>query len=112
MKVSELIKALSEPTESNYSEKLNSSDHFPDPTKMVAEPKNEDSASAQPESVEESRIADDTANWDKAPLAQDPDKMVDNIIEDGFRAHNRLHIAAMAMQGILSNYNPELLKRR
>lgn len=26
-----------------------------------------------------------------------------NIIKDGFRGHNRLHIAAMAMQGILSN---------
>ena len=27
----------------------------------------------------------------------------DNIIKDGFSEHNRLHIAAMAMQGILSN---------
>lgn len=29
--------------------------------------------------------------------------MVDNIIKDGFRDHNRLHIAAMAMQGFLSS---------
>lgn len=27
----------------------------------------------------------------------------DNILKDGFREHNRLHIAAMAMQGILNN---------
>ena len=27
----------------------------------------------------------------------------DNIIKNGFREHNRLHIAAMAMQGMLSN---------
>lgn len=31
------------------------------------------------------------------------DEMVDNIIKDGFKNHNRLNIAAMAMQGILSN---------
>lgn len=30
-------------------------------------------------------------------------KMVDNIVKDGFREHNRLHIASLAMQGILSN---------
>lgn len=28
----------------------------------------------------------------------------DRIVKDGFRGHNRLHIAAMAMQGILSNF--------
>lgn len=27
----------------------------------------------------------------------------DRIVKDGFRGHNRLHIAAMAMQGILAN---------
>lgn len=29
-------------------------------------------------------------------------EMVDNILKDGFREHNRLHIAAMAMQGLLN----------
>lgn len=33
----------------------------------------------------------------------DPAKMMDGIIKDGFEAHNRLHIAAMALQGIISN---------
>lgn len=31
------------------------------------------------------------------------DKQFDNIIKDGFKNHNRLNIAAMAMQGMLSN---------
>lgn len=31
------------------------------------------------------------------------DEMVDNIIMRGFENHNRLHVAAMAMHGILSN---------
>lgn len=31
------------------------------------------------------------------------DEMVDNIIKDGFKNHNRLHIAAMAMAGLLAN---------
>lgn len=31
------------------------------------------------------------------------DEMVDNIIKRGFKNHNRLHIAAMMMQGMLSN---------
>lgn len=34
---------------------------------------------------------------------QDVDKHFDNILKDRFRDYNRLHIAAMAMQGILSN---------
>ena len=34
---------------------------------------------------------------------QDVDKHFDNILKDGFHDHDRLHIAAMAMQGILSN---------
>lgn len=29
--------------------------------------------------------------------------MIDSIIKEGFREHNRLRIAAMAMQGLLSN---------
>lgn len=33
----------------------------------------------------------------------DPAKQFDNIIKDNFRDHNRLQIAAMAMQGLLSN---------
>lgn len=36
------------------------------------------------------------------------DEMIDSIIKEGFRKHNRLYIAAMAMQGILSNQ--QLLK--
>lgn len=35
--------------------------------------------------------------------SQEADKHSDNILKDSFRNHNRLHIAAMAMQGILSN---------
>ncbi len=35
-------------------------------------------------------------------IAQDHD-MVDGIIKHGFKNHNRLHIAAMMMQGMLSN---------
>ena len=34
--------------------------------------------------------------------------MIDSILKDGFREHNRLYVAAMAMQGILSNQ--QLLK--
>lgn len=30
-------------------------------------------------------------------------EMVDKIIKDGFKNHNRLHIAAMAMEGLLAN---------
>lgn len=33
----------------------------------------------------------------------DPAKMMDGIIKDSFREHNRLQIASMAMQGILAN---------
>lgn len=33
------------------------------------------------------------------------DKQFDNIIKDGFKNHNRLHIAAMAMAGLLANTN-------
>lgn len=39
-------------------------------------------------------------------LSQDPancDKKVDDILSPGFREHNRLHIAAMAMAGLLAN---------
>lgn len=32
-----------------------------------------------------------------------PAKIVDNILKDSFHEHNRLHVAAMAMQGMLSN---------
>lgn len=47
-------------------------------------------------------LSQETANCDKYHIG-DANKMIDNIIKDGFREHNRLHIAAMAMQGILSN---------
>ncbi len=33
----------------------------------------------------------------------DPAKMMDGIVKDGFREHNRLHIAAMLAAGILAN---------
>lgn len=33
------------------------------------------------------------------------DKEFDNILKNGFREHNRLHIAAMMMQGLLANPN-------
>lgn len=39
------------------------------------------------------------------------DEMVDNIIKDGFHEHNRLHIASLAMAGLLANqqfYNHRL----
>lgn len=32
-----------------------------------------------------------------------------HILKDGFREHNRLHIAAMAMQGILANSHQEMV---
>lgn len=37
------------------------------------------------------------------PAKPKEDKHFDNILKDDFHDHNRLHIAAMAMQGILSN---------
>ena len=40
---------------------------------------------------------------DKCSSASTCDKQFDNIIKDGFRNHNRLHIAAMAMAGLLAN---------
>lgn len=45
---------------------------------------------------------------EKEPITQEEIEKVaqeraDNILKDGFREHNRLHIAAMAMQGILNN---------
>lgn len=41
----------------------------------------------------------------------DPAKQLDNILKGGFRDHNRLHIAAMAMQGILARIDdtPQLI---
>lgn len=33
------------------------------------------------------------------------DEMVDNIIKDGFKNHNRLHIAAILAAGMLANDN-------
>lgn len=37
------------------------------------------------------------------------DKHFDNILKDGFRDHNRLHIAAMIAQGIMANSNPQMV---
>lgn len=47
-------------------------------------------------------LSQDFANCDKGQFPG-PVKMVDGIIKDGFKNHNRLHIAAMAMQGLLAN---------
>lgn len=51
----------------------------------------------------------ETANTfaSEEPTATESDDF-NRIVKDGFRSHNRLHIAAMAMQGILSN--PSLVK--
>lgn len=64
-------------------------------------------------------LSQETANCDKCPKSVQKkhpvfghsvvkDEMIDSIIKDGFREHNRLYVAAMAMQGILSNQ--QLLK--
>ena len=64
-------------------------------------------------------LSQETANCDKCPKSVQKkhpgfghsvvkDEMIDSIIKEGFRKHNRLYIAAMAMQGILSNQ--QLLK--
>lgn len=37
-----------------------------------------------------------------AEQKEEADKQFDNILKDDFRDHNRLHIAAMAMQGLIS----------
>lgn len=94
--------------------------------KPYTEPKNKDLEFIRAESVKETRIADEetylrnlsqeTANCDKHSNntltdTQNAeidhivvkDEMVDNIIKDGFSKERRLNIAAMAMQGILSN---------
>lgn len=56
-----------------------------------------------PETVRNLRKSDEDSE-SEALLNQIPDtaKMVDNIIKDGFRDHNRLHIASIAMAGILA----------
>ena len=64
-------------------------------------------------------LSQETANCDKCPKSVQKkhpvfghsvvkDEMIDSIIKDGFREYNRLYVAAMAMQGILSNQ--QLLK--
>lgn len=55
------------------------------------------------ETVRNLRKSDEDSE-SEALLNQIPDtaKMVDNIIKDGFRDHNRLHIASIAMAGILA----------
>ena len=47
----------------------------------------------------------------KEPKPAEPkeDKHFDSILKDGFRDHNRLHIAAMAMQGILANSHQQIV---
>lgn len=64
--------------------------------------KNAQTASQAAESVKNSHeMASETENRESDHIA-DADKMFDGIVNQGFREHNRLHIAAMAMQAIIS----------
>ena len=68
------------------------------------ESKNKDSGFIRAESVKELRIASEETHLRN--LSQETancDKHFDNILKDGFLKERRLNIAAMAMQGILSN---------
>lgn len=56
------------------------------------------------ENLSEQKPAEEIANKAIEPV----EKHFDNILKDSFRNERRLNIAAMAMQGILSN--PQLLK--
>lgn len=68
------------------------------------EPNKEDSECLHAESVKESRIAsEETHLRNLSQETADCDKEFDAILKDSFREHNRLHIAAMAMQGIMTN---------
>ena len=49
-------------------------------------------------------LPDEEVKLAEPELRSDGTAHFDNIINYGFRNHNRLHIAAMALQGILSNY--------
>lgn len=51
------------------------------------------------------KSADVNSNRNLSQNIANCDKEFDNILKDGFRGHNRLHIAAMAMQGLLANPN-------
>lgn len=71
-----------------------------------SEPRKNDSEILHAESVKESRIADEETHLRN--LLQETancDKEFDTILKDSFREHNRLHIAAMMMQGLLANPN-------
>lgn len=73
------------------------------------EPEKEEYERLQAESVETLRIASEESHLrNLSQNIADCDKQFDNILKDGFLEHNRLYIAAMAMQGILSNQ--QLLK--
>lgn len=65
------------------------------------EPKKEDSQRLHAESVEESRIASEESHLRN--LSRGCNKDFDNFIKDGFREHNRLHIAAMVIASIMGN---------
>lgn len=51
--------------------------------------------------VESRKLSQETANCDKYHIG-DATEMIDNIVKDGFREQNRLHIAAMMAQAILT----------
>lgn len=75
---------------------------------LYTEPKNKDSEFIRAESVKEARIADEETHLRN--LSQETancDKHFDNILKDSFRNHNRLQIAAMAMQAILISEHRE-----
>lgn len=68
------------------------------------ESKDEESATLHAESVKESRIASEESHLRNfSQETANCDKRLDDILTDSFRNHNRLHIAAMAMQAILGN---------
>lgn len=68
-----------------------------------AEPKNEDSRRLHAESVKESRIASEESHLrNSSQETSNCDNHFDNILKDGFREHNRLHIAATIAAGWLA----------
>lgn len=107
----------------------------PDNLEPYTDPNNKDSEFIRAESVKEARIADEethlrnlsqeAANCDKHSnntltdtqnAEIDPfvvkDEMVDKIIKDGFREHNRLHVASIVMAGLLAGGKEKHLVRR
>ena len=75
------------------------------------EPKNEDSQRLHAESVKESRIASEESHLrNSSQETANCDKKFDNILKDSFSKERRLNIAAMVMQGIMANSNPQMVE--